>query len=152
MEERGQEQIGMEIKVLYSLYRRINDAYGNRNYIKGVCGSNLWIIGYLTMNEGKDVFQKDLEKQFSIRRSTASKTLQLMEDKGLIRREPVFYDARLKKIILTDKALEIHKMIVEDIQNANTIASKGISQEELNSFFSVADKMIKNLEDYINKD
>lgn len=152
MEERGQEQIGMEIKVLYNLYRRINDTYGNSNYIKGVCGSNLWIIGYLTMNEGKDVFQKDLEKQFSIRRSTASKTLQLMEDKGLIRREPVFYDARLKKIILTDKALEIHKMIVEDIQNANTIASKGISQEELNSFFSVADKMIKNLEDYINKD
>ena len=84
MEERGQEQIGMEIKVLYNLYRRINDTYGNSNYIKGVCGSNLWIIGYLTMNEGKDVFQKDLEKQFSIRRSTASKTLQRMEDKGLI--------------------------------------------------------------------
>ena len=150
MEERGKEQLGMTIKVVYSLYRRINDAYGNRNYIKGLCGSNLWIIGYLTMNEGKDVFQKDLEKQFSIRRSTASKTLQLMEDKGLIRREPVFYDARLKKIILTEKAHEIQKMIVEDVTNANKIASEGITEEEFDAFYNVMEKMKNNLEAYIN--
>jgi DNA-binding MarR family transcriptional regulator len=30
-----------------------------------------------------------------------------MEQAGLIRRKPVAYDARLKKIILTDKAFEL---------------------------------------------
>ena len=129
MRESGKEHIGMEIKVISNMYRRINDKYGNRNYITSVCGSNIWIINYLVMNEGKDVFQKDLEKKFSVRRSTASKTLQLMEDKGLIKREPVFYDARLKKITLTDKSYKIHKMIEEDIKNADSIAAQGISEE-----------------------
>jgi len=151
MAEKGKEQIGMEIKVLHNMYRRANETHGNRNYILDACGSNLWIIGYLMMNEGKDVFQKDLEKKFSIRRSTASKTLQLMEDKGFILREPVFYDARLKKIILTDKAREIHKMLMDDIYSANTIAAEGISDEELAAFFKVTEKMKNNLEAYIKK-
>ena len=41
-------------------------------------------------------------------------------------------------------------MIVEDIENANKIASAGITDEEFAAFFNVADKMIKNLENYIS--
>lgn len=151
MEIRGKEHIGFEIKVISNMFRRINNISGNRNYITSVSGSNTWIIGYLVMNEGKDVFQKDLEKKFSIRRSTASKTLQLMEKKGLIRRESVFYDARLKKIILTDKALELHRMIIDDMKNANKIATEGLTDEEINTFLKVTEKMRNNLENYIKK-
>ena len=41
---------------------------------------NGWIIGdYLASNRDKDIFQKDIEYNFSIRRSTVSGILQLME-------------------------------------------------------------------------
>ena len=53
-----------------------------------------------------DLRQKDFEQQFNIRRSTASNILALIEKNGLIQRESVPYDARLKKIVLTDKAIE----------------------------------------------
>lgn len=130
------------------MFRRINNTFGHSNYIESITGSNTWIIGYLVRNKNKDIFQKDLEHEFSIRRSTASKTLQLMEEKGLIKREPVFYDARLKKITLTDKAIEIHNLLVEDIENANRIATNGITDEEIDYLFKITAKIKQNLEEY----
>ena len=44
-----------------------------------------------------DIYQRDVEKEFQIRRSTVTGTLQLLEKKGFIRRESVEWDARLKK-------------------------------------------------------
>ena len=51
----------------------------------------------------QDLFQKHVEEEFNLRRSTATELLKLMEKKGLIYREGVSYDARLKKIMPTDK-------------------------------------------------
>ena len=56
-----------------------------------------WILGYLCRNEDKDIFQKDIEAEFKICRSTVTNILKLMEKKGYIRRESVPYDARLKE-------------------------------------------------------
>ena len=56
-----------------------------------------WILGYLCRNEHKDIFQKDIEAEFKICRSTVTNILKLMEKKGYIKRESVPYDARLKK-------------------------------------------------------
>ena len=50
------------------------------------------------------MFQKDLENAFKVRRSTVSKTVELMEQKQLIVRESVNGDARKKKLCLTPKA------------------------------------------------
>ena len=60
-----------------------------------------WIIGYLYQNRDKEVFQRDIQEQFSIRRSTVTGILQLMEKNGLITRSSVERDARLKKLELT---------------------------------------------------
>ena len=38
------------------------------------------IIGFLAEHEGQDLFQKDVEYEFHIRRSTASTVLKLMEN------------------------------------------------------------------------
>ena len=68
-----------------------------------------------------------------------------MEKNGLIIRQPVPYDARLKKIILTDKAIELHDKIDRDIEEIEKRAVKGISEEELDLFFATAEKIKKNL-------
>ena len=74
-----------------------------------VTRKNGWIIGYLADNRDKDIFQKDIENKFSIRRSTVSGILQLMEKKGYVKREGVAYDARLKKLTLTEKAWDYQR-------------------------------------------
>lgn len=69
-----------------------------------VSGRNFWILRYLEDHRDEDVFQKDLENTFKIRRSTVSKTVDLMEQKQLLVRVPINGDARMKKLCLTPKA------------------------------------------------
>ena len=51
-----------------------------------VTGTNIRIIRFLECNQERDIYQKDVEKEFGITRSTASRVLVLMEEKGLVKR------------------------------------------------------------------
>ena len=140
------KHIGFEIKTLSNLIKRQFDQSSNKKEIDNLTGTNGWVIGYLANNQHRDVFQRDLELEFSIRRSTASKILQLMEKKGFIKREAVEYDARLKKLVLTEKALEVHAIAQQGINQLEKKISKGLTNEEIETFFKIAEKIKKNLE------
>ena len=102
------EDIGFQIRTLSHLVKRTVDQAafdGVDDHPTGVQG---WIIGYLYRNRDKEVFQRDIQEQFSIRRSTVTGILQLMEKNGLITRSSVEQDARLKKLELTPRAIELH--------------------------------------------
>ena len=138
--------IGFEMRILNNLIRREIDNSNSQKYVDSLTGSNGWIIGYLAANRDRDVYQRDIEEEFSIRRSTVSKTLQIMEQKGLVRREAVERDARLKKLVLTDKALQIHEGVVKDIIELDNKMTKGLSEAELLGFFAAIDKIKFNLD------
>lgn len=138
--------VGFEIKTLSNLIKRHFEQLSSRKEIDDLTGTNGWVIGYIARNMDKDVFQRDLEAEFSIRRSTASKILQLMERKGFIKRESVPYDARLKKLVLTEKALEIHAKSTRDIEEFEKRITTGLTEEEINTFLAIADKIKHNLE------
>ena len=72
--------------------------------------------------------------------------LKTMEQKGFIERLAVKNDARLKKIVLTDKAVEIHKKATKNIEKIEKTLKKGITEEELVSVYSVVEKIKANLE------
>ena len=101
--------IGFELRSLNNLIRRYFEFSSHRKEIETITGNNGWIIGYLAENADKDIYQKNVEEYFTIARSTASKVLNLMEQKGLIQRQAVAQDKRLKKIVLTEKAWKIKK-------------------------------------------
>ena len=93
-------EVGKTIKVLSNyLNRRLLQipAFRNQEEITPVQGM---LLGFIIEEEG-DVFQKDIEEMFSLRRSTVSGVLSAMEGSGLIVRERVEYDARLRKICAT---------------------------------------------------
>ena len=69
----------------------------------------------------------------ALRPSTASQLLKQMEKNGLIVRESVSYDNRLKKIVLTEKALKYKGQVVDDLTRLEETLVQGISQEELNT-------------------
>lgn len=139
------QMIGLEIKALSNLIKRYVNNSTAKQYVDNLTGTHSWVIGYLYDNRDKDIFQRDLETEFSIRRSTATGILQLMEKNKLIIKTPVNYDARLKKITLTPKAIEIHKIIAEDIKRIETQLSIGLTAEEIDVFFSVVSKIKDNI-------
>lgn len=141
------KHIGHEIKVLSNLLKR---RMGNSKVIADtdkLTGTHGYMIGYLYVNGSKgDIFQRDLEEEFSIRRSTATGILQLMEKNGLVLRETVEYDARLKKLVLTPKAIAIHEAVVKEFDKLESELSAGLTQEELDTFYRIINKMKKNME------
>lgn len=149
--------IGHEIKMLSNLIKRYIDSnIARHNGIDSegnsdrsnheLTGMQSLIIKYLYYNDSKEVFQRDIEKKFNIRRSTSTRILQLMEKKGLINRTSVDYDARLKKLKLTQKSIELHRMIEQDIDTFEIKMREEISEEEMNAFMKTIRKIRSNIE------
>ena len=139
-------KLGFEIHRSSRLVKRYMDNDATKLYIDKMTGTHGWAIGYFYHNKDRDIFQKDFEQQFNIRRSTASNILALMEKNGLITRESVPYDARLKKITLTRKAVDIHHTVESAFEKLEDTIHEGITPEELEVFYRVLDKINSNLE------
>lgn len=105
------------------------------------------IIGFVRHSPG-DVFQRDLEAEFEIRRSTASAILQGMERNGLLRREPVARDARLKKLVLTPSAVRYSECFHREMANVEARLTQGVSAQELAAFFALMERFENNLSAY----
>lgn len=140
------QHVGFELRTLSNLIKRHIDNLPSIKSVESVTGIHSWLIGYLYNHQDKDIYQKDIEDQFSIRRSTATAILQRMEKNGLIVRLPVEHDARLKKVQLTSKAIEIQRKIELEIAEFEKQLIEGISEEEIAYFFEITSKMKKNLE------
>jgi len=132
---------GLDNMLLRNLYAHLK-AYG----LDEATVMHSWILKYLEDNKDTEVFQKDLETVFSCNRSTVTNILQLMEKKGYIKRESVERDARLKRIILQDKGYETLKSLEKMNRELAEDTLRGISKEELDTFYRVADKLKTNLE------
>ncbi len=95
------DEIGFQVHRLHILCRRLVDQRAFGDLAERPTKTQTWVINYLYENRGRDVFQRDIQEQFAVRRSTVTGILQLMEKNGWITRQSVGEDARLKKIVLT---------------------------------------------------
>jgi len=139
------KSIGVELRSLNNLIRRTFENSGHKKQIDSITGRNGWIIGFLADNSDRDIYQKDLEEQFTITRSTVSKVLILMEKKGLIERHSVPHDSRLKKLVLTEKAWEISKLMKEDGVKMEETLTEGFTKEELEFLYTYIQRMKDNM-------
>ena len=143
--------IGIELSRASNVIKRSFCSSETSRKIDEATEKNSWIIGFIASNSDRDVFQRDIEEKFSVRRSTVSSMLKLMEKKGLVVRESVGYDARLKKLTLTLKALEMYKEMMANIERDERNLREGLSEEELKEFFRILEKIRKNAEREIDE-
>lgn len=99
----------------------------------------------------RDLYQKDIEEEFQIRKSTVTGILKLMEKHGYIYRESVKKDARLKRIVPTAKAEEMRPKILEHIQKTEARLIEGIAPEDVLICKKALGQMLCNLSE-MNKE
>ena len=140
------KKIGAEIRVLANLIgRNLNDInFGDECY--NLTGPQTLILAYLYRRQNDDVFQKDIELKFNVRRSSATGVLKCLEANGFIRRESINRDARLKKIILTKKAYKHREVLERHIDELEKILVSGLSQQEIDDLIKILGKIKRNLE------
>lgn len=103
------------------------------------------IIEYIIEHQDKEVYQRELEDVLNLRRATVSGVLQTMEKNGLVERVGHLDDARVKKIILKDKARELFSYNKLKIQDMEKAILKGIDDNELEIFSKVLGMMKNNI-------
>lgn len=114
----------------------------------GMSGAQGNILNYILVDGRKrPVYQKDIEKEFGLRPSTATEALKNLEAKGLICRISEKQDGRLKRIELTSKAEEIRHLITSEIAESENLLLKGITEEERRIFIEIGKKMLRNLDE-----
>ena len=136
--------IGFQIRIVSNLLKRkLYEVYPTmQDPLTELQGH---ILGYLYHRQDQEIFQRDIEEQFYIRRSTVSRLLSKMEEQGLLTRQAVVQDARLKKLTLTPKAMALHEKIQKQIDWMEQLLSRGLSQQEQEQFFAIMQKIEKNL-------
>ena len=137
--------VGFRVRTLSVAIKRAVEAGKAKHQTEKCTGTHGWVIGYLYDNRDKNVYQRDIEKQFSVSRPTMTEILKLMEKNGLVERVRDDSDARLKKIKLTPLALEIHERHEINIEAFENKLREGITDNEMNIFFSVMEKIEANV-------
>lgn len=141
-----ERSIGFEMRSIGNLVkRRIVDVHDEHAFDR-TTGMHGFVIHYLVRHQDREVFQRDFEEKFLMRRSTVSRMLALMEKNGMIKRISSKKDARQKQIVLTEKALAKHAEIAHIMQEMERDMRKDISPEDMDTFFRVIDKIKQNLE------
>lgn len=135
---------GMWVNVLsHKLKKRMNAALSEF----GITAVQSRIMRYIMDKEAQGpVFQRDVEKTFEMSRSTATAILQLLEKNGVIRRESVPEDARLKSLVPTEKAQQIDERVRACIAENQRLMIEGLSEGQLLLFLEVVKHMSENLD------
>lgn len=138
-----------EMNIGYEIHT-LDRMFGRRLFLlfeeHGITKMQSWIIRYLYERSDQDVFQKDIESFFRIARSTATEILQGMEKQGFLNRCAVQYDARLKRLVLTEKGIAIQLAIIQILEENERSIRQNISEKELETFFQVIRKMKENVD------
>lgn len=111
---------------------------------RDISHANGRIISFLHDRDGQPTYQKDIEQEFGITRSTASRVLALMEYKGLLTRTGVSHDARLKRVELTDRARQCDDTMRKRGRELEEKVFAGFSDEELDLFMSFLTRIRDN--------
>ena len=114
----------------------------------GISGAQGNILDYILVeSRQRSVYQKEIEKEFGLRPSTATEALKLLEEKGLICRIPEEKDGRYKRIVFTPKAEAVQDALRREIEESEAILLQGIAPEEKELFLEIAGRMLRNLDE-----
>ncbi|MQS75313.1 MarR family winged helix-turn-helix transcriptional regulator [Companilactobacillus halodurans] len=99
----------------------------------GLTGMQIYAINFISDNEERDIFQRDLEHEFNIRKATASDLVSKMVKNDLLIRVPALHDARYKRLLLTAKSRRLENQIEKFFEKSE----QRLHELLLNNFDSV---------------
>ena len=140
------DTIGHELKAINHIMQRKMMLLGTNSGLDKVTVMHGWIIHFIEEHRNCDVYQKDIESAFAISRSTVTNILKLMEKKGYILRESVDSDARLKKLILTEKGIQTGNVLKNAAKENEKQLDSILNEEEKETFVFLLKKFRNGLE------
>ena len=99
------------------------------------------------MKKGDGLTQKEICEMLFISKSTTSKVINSLVDKGYLRKEKDEEDRRATRIYLTEKEREIEEIIEEIDEKAEKVMLEGFDDNEKERLRTYLQRIINNLKD-----
>jgi MarR family transcriptional regulator for hemolysin len=96
------------------------------------------------LTQGQEMQQEQLVEQLDVSKPAVSRTLDSLETKGFITRQPDPDDGRAHRVCMTDKARAIGPTVEQAYNQIYGFAMQGISQEELAEFIRLLGRISEN--------
>lgn len=142
----AKEHFGALLNQTSRVIRRALDARITAEVTVELTGARGMVLGDLVRAErqGRDVYQRDIEQWFHLRRSSVTAMLQGMEQDGFITRCAVEKDARLKRLVVTEKGHACHKKIEASIARFESDLQSGVDPQQAAAARAVLEQTLRN--------
>lgn len=139
------EELGISRKfsVINQKIRHMFDSEFSQSEVTGTQAAILHFI--FLKHKYEDVYQRDIEAEFHIRSSSATSVLSGLERNGFICRENASQDSRMKRLMLTPKAVNIAEQIQRDMKHINETILSGFSSDETVKLVELLSKVDTNI-------
>lgn len=144
MEE--QERLMRSVINLSCVWHRVIEKQMSDIGLSSVQSRMLGHLYFQTRNR-KQVFQRELEEELGIRKSSVTSVIQILEKKGLVRRIGVPGDARKKELVLTEQGTSLQETVLERLNALESLVEGCLEQEERMLWLSCIQKIETRLKE-----
>lgn len=138
-------EIGMVARALDSIsnieFKEYDLTKGQYLYLVRIC-------------ENPGIIQERLAEMIKVDRTTAARAIKKLEIQGFIEKREDTHNQKIKKLFPTVKGESVYPFIRREHDHSNRIALAGLSEEEVETLFSLLQKVRKNIEvdwDFVKK-
>ncbi len=110
------------------LLKSINMEFASLN--AEITFEQMGLLYYISRNSKRDIIQQDIANLMNKTKSAVLRTLDILEEKGFLKREAMLNDRRKNVIQLTDKGWKVIKIMHEKFLELDKELNKGISASE----------------------
>lgn len=105
------------------------------------------VIIYLSNND-REVFQRDLEKEFGVTNPTMTVSLKSMQKKGLIDKVKSEKDGRYYRLLLTESGKQLYPKCMAVYTEVEAMCDSVLTSEERDTFVKLTNKLLAGLQNY----
>ncbi len=96
--------------------------------------------------ENRGVIMKDLSIMLKVDKTTTTKAVNKLIDRGYIHKEKDTKDQRVHRLYPNDKTLEIYDMLIEEENRAIAICFQGFTPDEKELVLTLVNRMKENID------
>ncbi len=108
-----------------------------------------YLILSIIMDSGTELYQRQISEITYKDRPNVSRILNILEEKGLIKRIEDVNKRKIHKIAITEKGIALRKKIQPTMYKLRAITTEGISDEDLEKTLQILEKMQINMKDKV---
>jgi DNA-binding MarR family transcriptional regulator len=106
-------------------------------------GQYLYIV---RICENPGIIQEKLAEMIKVDRTTAARAIKKLEMNGFIEKKDDKHNKKIKKLFPTEKGNNVYPFIKCENDYSNSVALEGFSEREVETIFSLLQRVRKNIE------